>query len=545
MSMPGTPVTSPAAADPEQLRIGSRWPVIVALMLASAVIMLDNTVLNVALPKIGVELHASIAQLQWVVTAYSLTFGGLLLTAGNLSDRLGRKRVLVAGLLIMASGSVLVLLARSAWTLTAIRALTGVGAALAMPSTLSLLYTNFRGPVRQKAVGIWMSMSLAGVVLGPVLAGAMLAHLSWKWLFLINIPVAALAVPVILTFIPESGNATGEPADIPGAVLSVGFMGALIYALTSGPGYGWLSARVVTALAAAAALVALFCRRELTARHPLLDLRAAACRAFAVPAIVEGAAYLALTAVMFIQTQLLQLVLGYTPLTAGLLLIPGIAVMAGASWPVAKLSKRVPARSMIAAGLGTVAAGTLAIAASPSSAWAIVAGMCVVMAGVRASLTTVAIEVVDALPPERAGIGTALNDTFQEIGGALGVALLGALLNQSYRAALPAGTPQAVRASITGAITDPAWLAAARHAFAHGATVAFASCAALLALTGALAIILHRPAPHPGQVSRQPAEKHRPRSRTADRNRPAHRALAPPQGHTGRPAGNMRRQRFL
>jgi MFS transporter, DHA2 family, multidrug resistance protein len=496
MSMPGTPVTSQPAADPEQLRIGSRWPVIVALMLASAVIMLDNSVLNVALPRIGAELHASIAQLQWIVTAYSLTFGGLLLTTGSLSDRLGRKKVLAAGLLVMAAGSASVLLARSAWTLTAIRALVGTGAALAMPSTLSLLYTTFRGPVRQKAVGIWLSVSLASVVLGPVLAGAMLARLSWEWLFLLNIPVAAMAVPVVLAVIPESADATGEPADIPGAALSVGFMGALIYALTSGPGYGWLSVRVLGAFGAAAVLVTLFCWRELTATHPLLDLRAAASRAFAVPAVVEGAAYLALSAVMFIQTQLLQLVLGYTPLDAGLLLIPGIAVMAAANGPIAKLSTRVPARLMIAAGLGTIALGTLAVAARPSSPWAIVTGMCIVVTGVRAALTTVAMEVIDALPPERAGIGSALNDTFQEIGGALGVALLGALLNQAYRAALPAAAPAAVRASITGAITDPAWLAAARHAFAHGATGAFASCAALLAVTGALAMLLHRPAPH-------------------------------------------------
>jgi MFS transporter, DHA2 family, multidrug resistance protein len=495
MSISGTSVTSQPASDPDELQIGSRWPIMVALMLASAVIMVDNSVLNVALPTIGRDLHVGIAQLQWVVTAYSLTFGGLLLTTGNLSDRLGRKRVLVAGLLLMAAGSALVLLAHSAWSLTAIRALAGMGAAIAMPSTLSLMYTTFRGPVRQKAVGMWMLVSLTCVVLGPVLAGAMLAYLSWKWLFLLNIPVAAVAVPVILAVIPESADATGEPADVPGAVLSVGFMGALTYALTVGPASGWLSARDIMAFGAAAVLIGLFCWRELTARHPMIDLRAAASRAFAVPAIVEAAAYLALSAIMFIQTQLLQLVLGYTPLEAGLLLIPGIAVMAAVNGPIAKLSTRVPARFMIAIGLGTVALGTLAVAAWPSSAWAIVAGMCIVMAGVRVSLTTVAMEIIDALPPERAGLGSALNDTFQEIGGALGVALVGALLNQVYRAELPARAPGTVRASITGAITDPAWLATARRAFAHGATVAFATCAVLLVLVGALAMLVHRPAP--------------------------------------------------
>lgn len=463
--------------DPEELRIGARWPVLAALMLASAVIMIDNSVLNVALPAIGRDLHAGVAQLQWVVTAYSLTFGGLLLTAGSLSDRLGRRRVLVTGLLVMAAASALVLTAHSAWTLTGIRALTGAGAALAMPSTLSLVYTTFRGPVRQKAVGLWMLVSLTCVVLGPVLAGAMLTGLNWTWLFLLNIPVAAVAVPVILAVIPESADAAGEPPDLPGAAASVGFMGALIFALTAGPASGWLSARVTGAFGAAIVLAGLFGWRQLAARHPLLDLRLAASRAFAVPALVEAAAYLALSAIMFIQTQLLQLVLGYTPLEAGLLLIPGIAVMAAVNGPVARLGARIPARFMIAAGLGTVALGTLVDAAGPTSAWAIVTGMCVVMAGVRISLATVASEVIDALPPERAGTGSALNDTFQEIGGAVGVALIGALLNQVYR---------------SGHSTHAA--------FAHGAAVAFTACAGLLVVVGALAVLLHRPGGRTGPV---------------------------------------------
>jgi MFS transporter, DHA2 family, multidrug resistance protein len=198
-------------------------------------------VLNVALPAIGTALGASNAELQWVVTAYSVTFGGLLLTTGNLSDRVGRKKVLVAGLLLMAAGSALVVLAHTAAALIAIRALVGVGAALAMPSTLSLMYVTFAGPIRTKAVGIWSSVSLAGIVFGPLLAGFMLTRLSWQWLFAINIPVALVAVPVVLRAIPESKEATGEPTDFVGAVLSVGVLAALIYGLSSGPVEGWLS----------------------------------------------------------------------------------------------------------------------------------------------------------------------------------------------------------------------------------------------------------------------------------------------------------------
>jgi EmrB/QacA subfamily drug resistance transporter len=469
-------------------------------MLAAMVIMLDNSVLNVALPTIGGALHAGTAELQWVVTAYSLTFGGLLLTTGNLADRLGRKRVLAVGLAVMAAGSLLVLVAHSATALALIRALIGVGAALAMPSTLSLIYTTFTGAVRLKATGLWSAVSMAGIVIGPVLAGLMLAHLSWQWLFLINVPVAVVAIPVILAVIPESREATGERIDLVGALLSVSFLAALIYGLSSGPDYGWLSARVLGSLAGGAALLALFCWRELAAAQPMLDVRSVATRAFAVPAIVEGTAFLAVSSVLFIQTQLVQLVLGYTPLQAGLLSLPPVVVMVLGNGLIATIGTRVPARFMIAAGLAVVASGTLLIALWPTSVVAIVAGMSVIMVGVRAALTTVAIEVINALPRERAGMGSALNDTFQEIGGAIGVALLGALLSQAYQSALPADAPASVRASIAAAATDPAWFGQAQAAFAHGASVALGTGAAIMLVVGLAAAALHRPAAQPDEA---------------------------------------------
>jgi EmrB/QacA subfamily drug resistance transporter len=500
-------MTTKSASAADELTIGDRWPILGALMLAAMVIMLDNSVLNVALPSISTALHAGTAELQWVVTAYSLTFGGLLLTTGNLADRLGRKRVLVVGLAVMAAGSLLVLVAQSATVLALIRGVIGVGAALAMPSTLSLIYTTFTGGIRLKATGLFSSVSMAGIVVGPVLAGVMLTHLSWQWLFLINVPVAAVAIPVILAVIPESREATGEPVDLAGALLSVGVLAALIYALSSGPDHGWLSPLVLGSFAGAAALLGLFCWRELTAVHPMLDLRTIATRAFAVPAVVEGTAFLAVSAVMFIQTQLLQLVLGYTPLQTGLLSLGPVVVMVLGNSVIARIGTRVPARFMIAGGLSVVAAGTVLMALWPMSVWAIVAGMSVLMLGVRAALTTVAIEVINALPKERAGMGSALNDTFQEIGGALGVALLGALLNQAYQAAIPASAPAAVRASVTGALADPAWAELGRHAFASGATVAFGVGTVLMLVVGFAAAVLHRPAPGHGWSATAPAEE--------------------------------------
>ncbi|MFT4108596.1 MFS transporter [Propionicimonas sp.] len=491
----------------DEARIGDRWPVLAALMLAAMVIMLDNSVLNVALPTIGSALQAGTAELQWVVTAYSLTFGGLLLTTGNLADRLGRKRVLAVGLSVMAAGSLLVLLAQSATALALIRALIGVGAALAMPSTLSLIYSTFTGAARLKAAGLWSAVTMLGFVVGPVLAGVMLTHLAWQWLFLINVPVAVVAVPVILAVIPESREATGERVDLAGAVLSVGFLAALIYALSSGPDAGWLSLPVLGSFAGAALLLLVFCGRELTAAQPMLDLRQVASRQFAVPAVVEATAFLAVSSVLFIQTQLVQLVLGYTPLQAGLLSLPPVIVMVAGNSLVARLGTRVPARFMIAGGLTVVASGTLLIALWPTSVVAIVAGMSVIMVGVRAALTTVAIEVINALPRERMGMGSALNDTFQEIGGAIGVALLGALLNQAYRSALPADAPASVLASLAAAAADPVWVARAQAAFAHGASVALGAGAALMLLVGLAAALLHRPAPdRPDADAQPPAE---------------------------------------
>jgi hypothetical protein len=329
----------------------------------------------------------------------------------------------------------------------------------------------------------------------------MLTRLSWQWLFAINIPVALVAVPVVLRAIPESKEATGEPTDFAGAVLSVGVLAALIYGLSSGPVEGWLSLPVLAAFGATVVLSVLFCWRELTATHPMLDLRTVASRTFAVPAVVEAAAFMAMASIMFIQTQLVQLVLGYSPLVAGLLSLPVVVALIVLTGPIASLANRLPVRVMIAGGLAISAAGAGIIALWPTSVWAIIGGMVVVMIGVRASLTTVAIEVIDALPPGRAGIGSALNDTFQEVGGALGVGLLGALLNQAYRSALPAGAPAAVQSSIVGAVTDPAWIEPARAAFTHGASVALVCGMAILLVVGVAAAALHHPGLRTGLAS--------------------------------------------
>ncbi len=455
-------------------RIGDRWPVLAALMLATLTVMLDNSVLNVALPTIGRDLHTGTGGLQWIVTAYSLTFGGLLLTTGNLADRTGRRRVLVGGLAAMATASALVLLAHTAVELTVVRALVGIGAAMVMPSTLSLLYTTFAGPLRAKAMGMWSSVTMLGFVLGPVIGGVMLQSLSWRWLFLINIPVAVVAIPVVLRTVPESVERTAEPADLTGAALSIAAMGALIYALTAGPLDGWLSGRVLGALAGTAALFGLFAGWELRAAHPMLDLRLVGRRAFAVPALVECAAFFALASTLFLNTQLMQLVLGYSALQTGLLTLPVVVVMIAMNGPLTAFATRVGPRVATVAGMLACATGMGTMAFFVHHVVGLIVSMSLMSVGLRLGMTTVALLVIDALPAERAGTGSALNDTFQEVGGALGVGVLGALLSQGYRGALPDDVTGAARRTVNDALatSDPTVVHAALNAFADGAQLA-------------------------------------------------------------------------
>lgn len=433
------------------------------------------------------------SQLQWVVTAYSVTFGGLLLTTGNLGDRIGRRRILAIGLSVMGAGSLLVLTVSDANLLVAIRALIGVGAALAMPSTLSLLYTTFTGAARQKAIGLWSVFGMLGPVCGPIIGGILLEHAGWQWLFLINVPVALIAVPLVLLVVRESTSPTQEPLDVPGALLSIAFMGMLVYGLGAGPDAGWLSTRVLLSLGAAVLLLAAFCWRELRAEHPMLDLRLIASRAFAVPALVEGATFVGMVGAMFVQTQLVQTVLGLTPLQAGLAQLPAVVVVALANVPITRFATTHSPRVLISVGLAVLGTGAGVIAAWPSSLVGVMAGMAVLMIGMRMALPAAAMLVIDALPPERAGIGSALNDTFQEIGGAIGVAVAAAFLTHAYRTELAPGAPAAVVESVFGAAAYPEWVTQANAAFAHGASVSFTAMAVTQLVVAGIAWFILRP----------------------------------------------------
>jgi EmrB/QacA subfamily drug resistance transporter len=483
----------PSVGPARTLRAG--LPVLAALVLATLVVTIDNTVLNVALPSIARDLDASTGQLQWVVNAYSLLFGGLLLTGGSLADRLGRRRVLLGGLVAFACASLLVLSVSSAEGLIAVRAVTGACAAFLMPSTIALLYRSFEGSARATAVGIAGAAGALGFVLGPLIGGALLEVFAWQAVFVVNVPLAAVAGVVAWRAIPRDApravGAAAAPADLAGTALSLGAMLGLVAALVDGPEHGWLSAWVLGPAAASLLCGWSFVRWELRAAHPMLDVRTVGARAVAGPGVVQLGLMLAISGSLFLITQQLQVVMGYSPIEAGVRSSPIAIGVIGGGALLSLVSRWWGAAWAAALGLlgCSVAIAGVALALPHGGYWPLAAGLLVFGAGVRMVITPAALAVLGGLPEESAGIGAALADTFQEVGGALGVALLGSVFNEVYRHDLPVGAPGAARASIQGAVSlgDAGLASAARGAFSSGAQVALLVCAGILAVVAVVA----------------------------------------------------------
>ncbi|WCB93559.1 Antiseptic resistance protein [Baekduia alba] len=485
--------------DPEQrtttrpartLREG--WPVLAALILAILVVTVDNTVMNVALPSIAKDLDASNSQLQWIVNAYSLLFGGLLLTGGSLADRLGRRRVLLGGLGAFGGASLLVLVVSSAPALIGLRALTGACAAFLMPSTLSLMYRAFEGPVRGTVIGVAGAVGALGFVLGPLIGGALLEVFAWQSVFLVNVPLAWGALIVARAVLPADGERSTRGADVPGTVLSIGAMLGLVAALVDGPDRGWTSLAVLGPAFGALAAATAFVAWERRAAYPMLDVRLLARRRIVGPGAVQAALMMALTGTLFLITQQLQVVWGYSPVDAGLRSAPIAVGVIGGGSALALVARRFGSAWAAAAGLLVCAAAVVDVALTirHGGYWPVAGGLLVFGAGVRMCITPTALAVLGGLPEEAAGIGAALADTFQEVGGAFGVALLGSVFNAVYRADLPDGAPAAARASLQGALGsgDGGLADAARGAFGSGAQVALLACAAILAGAAVIAL---------------------------------------------------------
>ena len=423
--------------------------VLVAVCVSLTAITMNISLLNVGIPTLSRELGASNTGLQWIVDGYALVFAGFLLAAGSLGDRMGRRNVMAAGLMVFGVFSALAAISTTTDQLIAARCGMGLGAACVMPMTLSVLtdiYTTEAG--LRRAIGIWAATASAGAIVAPLVAGVLLSRFWWGSLFLFNVPIAvSMAVFVMLT-VPNSAPRRDAAIDWIGVVLSVVLSSSLIFGLIEGPDHGWMSPLVVTALLLAVAATALFCWWESRCPHALVDIRTFHIPRFSVGCGVVAMQYFFSFGVSFVVTQYLQLVLGYSALDAGLTLVPAAAVLMIVSPFGARAFGRFGARSMIAIGLVVAAAGAagMNLAEVDSSVLPILLSLVLVNLAIGLMAPGTTSMVMSALPPEQAGMASGTQSTTRQLGGALGVAVLGSVLASSYSSNLTAalsGTPAA------------------------------------------------------------------------------------------------------
>ncbi|MFJ9039900.1 MFS transporter [Streptomyces sp. NPDC102406] len=472
-----TPRPDPGAGHPQ------RWLILGVICLAQLTVLLDNTVLNVAIPSLTEELRASTSDIQWVISAYSLVQSGLLLTAGSAADRYGRKKMLAAGLVLFGAGSLVAGLAGSTAQLIGARAGMGVGGALLMTTTLAVVVQIFDDSERVKAIGLWATVNSLGFAVGPLLGGVMLDHFWWGAIFLINIPVAVIALIAVLALVPESKNPSGERPDLLGAVLSTIGMTGIVYAIISGPGDGWTSATTLTSAATGVLVTAAFVLWELRIPHPMLDMHFFRDQKFT--GAVAGAVLVAfgMGGSLFLLTQHLQFVLGYEPLDAGLRTAPlALTVVAlNLTGVGARLLPKLGTPLTIASGMTCLAAGLAMIALLGGDGYGgMLAGLIVMGAGIALAMPAMTNAIMSAIPPEKAGVGAGVNGTLAEFGNGLGVAVLGAVLNARFAALVP-----------VAAASLPAALAAARSEGERARVAdAFASGLETSQLVGAVAVLV-------------------------------------------------------
>jgi EmrB/QacA subfamily drug resistance transporter len=485
-----------------------RWLVLGVLCLSLVIIVLDNNILNVALPTLVRDLGATTAQLQWIVDAYTLVFAGMLLAAGSLGDRFGRKRALFSGMAIFALGSILASLSGSATRLILTRGVMGLGAALIMPSTLSILTNVFPPHERGRAIGIWAAMAGVGIPLGPVLGGILLERFSWGSIFLVNLPIVALALASGYVLIPESSDRDASPLDPAGVVLSGLGLSTLIYAIIEAPTEGWGSRITLALIGVAAALLFVFVLWELRNRTPMLNMRLFRNPRFSAASLSIALVFFAMLGSFFLLTQYLQFVLGYSPLATGIRLAPAAAgVMIGAPLS-SRIAERIGSKIPVAAGLAVAAGGLylLSTLSVDSSYGLVLVAILTFSCGMGLAMTPATDSIMGAVPRSNAGVGSAMNDTNRQVGGAFGVAVLGSLLATDYRSALaPALQPlppdlkraaaQSVGAAVEigqrlGGQQGRALIEAADRAFVHGMGTAFVVAAAVAAGSSLLALLL-------------------------------------------------------
>ncbi|WP_168707514.1 DHA2 family efflux MFS transporter permease subunit [Gordonia paraffinivorans] len=421
-------------------RTAARWWALGALSFAELLVMIDNTIVNVALPTLARDLDAGISGLQWIVDAYTLVFAGLLLTGGYLGDRFGHRRMLVTGIVGFMAVSALAASAQSLGQLIAARGGLGLFAALVFPATLAIITSIFvDAKERATAVGIWAATSGVAVAIGPVLGGWLLEHFSWTSVFWVNVPFGMIALAAILAVVPGTRPLEVPRFDIAGVALSVAGLGLLTYTLIEAPHVGWGEVRTVAGIVGALAFLTLFVAIQLRIAHPILDVRLFANRHFATAAAMISLAFFALFGFIFLITQFFQAVKGYGPLAAGVRTLPFAIVMAVLSPVAMMLSHRFGARYVAVLGAFLMSGGfaLVELSSRDSGYWELIIWAMSLMAAGLAFISGPCTQLImDALRPEQAGAGSAVNDTTREIGGTLGVAVLGSILTSAYVAGI-------------------------------------------------------------------------------------------------------------
>ncbi|MFO0971557.1 MAG: MFS transporter [Candidatus Saccharimonadales bacterium] len=475
-----------------------RWHILGVLCLSLLIVMVGNTTLNVALPRLSEDLAATNTQLQWLVDSYSLVFAGFLFLAGSVGDRFGRKGILQTGLVLFGAASAYAAFGvDTANQLIAARALMGLAGAMIMPATLSILTNVFPNEERARAISLWAGISGAGMAFGPLLTGFILEHGSWHGAFLINIPLILVALVSGALLVPRSSDPGQTKFDIFGSILSVFGLTSIVYAIIEAPNHGWLGAETLGVFGLGFIIMALFVWWELRAKHPMLDVRLFKIAAFGVSSLVLSLVFFALMGMFFNMSQLMQLVWGYQPLDSAVKMLPMSLVMVVGSILSPRLVERFGKKVVVGSGMLIMSVGVAMLATmgvSPNYI-VLVTSMCIAALGMATAMSPTTDLMMSAVPRARAGMGSAMNDTTRELGGSLGVAVLGSLLASQYGskiapaiANLPDQAKEIAASSLAGAlkisemlpepirvsvlsVAKEAWISGFRRALVVGAII--------------------------------------------------------------------------
>ena len=524
--------TLPIGLVEDQATHRHRWTILAVVCLSVFVTVVDGTIVNIALPTLTNELGASTRELQWIVDSYLLVFTGLLLAAGGLGDRWGRRGMLVAGLAVFGVTSGFAAWSDSTGELITWRALMGIGGAMIFPATLAIITNVFTdAKERAVAIGVWAAVTGVAVAAGPILGGWLLDDYWWGSVFLINVPVAAVAIVAVVAIVPESKESTSPRFDVVGLVLSVGAIGSLVFSIIEAPEWGWASGRTATGLLASVVVIAAFLAWELRVDHPMMPVRIFRNLRFSAASVAITSAFFALFGFVFLIAQYMQLIRGYGPLEAGVRTIPVALSIATASGLAPKIVELAGTKRVVVAGLALMSIGFMWVSTDTATTpyWAIAGQMVVLGAGLGLTAAPATESIMGSLPRDKAGVGSAVNDTTRELGGTLGVAILGSVFSSMYVrrldrsdtvTELPTELQEATAESVGAAQAiaerlgdaGPAYLADVNDAFLSGLTVA---CWVSTGIALAGAVFAHRylPACAPGDIEAAEADPDHPADR--------------------------------